>query len=239
MPQEYSQRQLEKMVTGSEENPNVQFYEQSTMNPDESKLAGKRVYHTRLMIKKTQPGLADFAAYAAQPRDIEEWPDEYQFFLNNKGDVGSPGIDIIPGLGMDVIQELRDYGLLTITKLCAAKTLPAHLQPAQASARRLNEVLQNEQSTNETKQTEEVPSADRRIDPTDVGRHDVPRSPGAEVSAIGAGPGQGGRFDGGEGRVGSEDQDGRTGCQEDQEEETGGQVKNPLVFSDNWSISIG
>ena len=117
------------MVQGEEENPNVQFYEQSKMNPEQSKAAGKRVYQTRLMIKKTQPGLDDFAAYVAQPADIAEWPDEHQYYLNTKEDVGSPLIDILPGLGMDVIQELRDYGLTTITKLCAAKTLPVHLQP--------------------------------------------------------------------------------------------------------------
>ena len=232
------------MVNGAEENPHVQFYEQSTMNPDESKLAGKRVYHTRLMIKKTQPGLADFAAYVAQPKDIEEWPDEHQYYLNTKGDVGSPGIDIIPGLGMDVIQELRDYGLLTITKLCAAKTLPVHLQPAQASARRLNEVLQHEQSTNETNQNEEMPASDRRIDPADVGRQELPGSPGAQVGAIGPGPGQGGRLNSGQGIPGTEDQDGRTRRQEgqDRQEEPGGQaaqVKSPWALSNNWSIPIG
>ena len=242
MPQEYSQKQLERMVNGAEENPNVQFYEKSTMNPDESRVAKKRVYHTRLMIKKTQPGLADFAAYVAQPADLEEWPDEYQYFLNTQGDVGSPGIDIIPGLAMDVIQELRDIGVTTITKLCEALTLPAHLQHAQASARRLNEVLHHEQSTNEAKQTEDVSATDRRIDPDNVGQSVLQRGTPGEVNPITGGPHTGRRLNGGEGYPGSEDQDSQARRQEEQagHQEPGGKATKVGAWDNpNWDLSFG
>lgn len=229
MPQEYSQHQLERMVMGREENPNVIFYEQSKMNPDLSREAGRRVYQTRLMIKKTQPGLPDFAAYVAQPSDIKEWPDEYQYFLNTQGDAGSPPIDIIPGIPMDIIQELRDMHITTITRLVNANTLPAHLQPAQASARRLNEVLKHEQENNSI-QAEEVPAADRPDDPVDLGRPELSRGLGPEVGPTTEGVRQGGRLDSGEGRTGTEAEGHRPGRQEEEKVD---------YTSPNWSISFG
>ena len=231
MAQEYTQKQLERMVVGQEENPNVQFFEKATMNPDLSKEAGKRVYVTRVMIKKTQPGLADFASYVAQPKDIQEWPDEYQYYLNTKGDVGSPGVEILPGLDMNKIQELKDYGLTTITKLCAALTLPAHLLPAQASARRLNEVLHNEQQENE-----KDPETDRQVDTNNVGRRVLPTSPGAEVGTSPGGAHQGGRLDSRQGSPGAQADSDRTRREEEEREVEEDRVKEvrPWGLSDNW-----
>ncbi|RLC13978.1 MAG: hypothetical protein DRI24_14555 [Deltaproteobacteria bacterium] len=137
------------MVMGRAEEPNTVFYEQSKMDTDLSKAAGKRVYSTVLMVKYTQPGVTDWAPARAQKEDIAKHPDEYQIFLDTRADVGSPSIDIIPGITPDEQQELIDYGMLTVTKLCEANTVPAHLEHVQASARRINGILKQEQQANE------------------------------------------------------------------------------------------
>ena len=171
MSREYTDRQLERMMLGEEENPYVQFYEKSQMNVKLSKAAGHRVYETVVMCKKTQPGLADFAAYVAQPADIRDNPDEYDSFMNNKGDIGSPSVDIIPGVNPNEVQELIDYGITTITKLCEAKTLPQHLIHVQASGRRIQEALRHEQEANEeshSEETSDVPSPNRQQHSRDV-----------------------------------------------------------------------
>ena len=180
MSRDYTDAQLTRMVEGVPEEPNVVFYEQSKMNPDESKAAGKRVYHTRTMIKKTQPGVTDWAAYVAQREDIAKYPKEYQLFLATRADVGSPSIDIIPGITPDEQQELIDYGMLTVTKLCEANTVPAHLEHVRASARRISSILKQEQHANEqsheqeaneeshSEETSDVPSPNRQQHSRDV-----------------------------------------------------------------------
>ena len=155
MSQEYTTAQLERMVLGKVEKPNVVFYDQSKMDPDKSKEANKRVYTTVLMVKYTQPGVTDWAPQRAQKQDIENNREAYELYLQTKGDVGAPSVTIIPGIRPDESQELIDYGIVTITKLCDAEVLPPHLQHLQASARRLNEVLKNEQIENERTHTSE------------------------------------------------------------------------------------
>ena len=242
MPREYSNEQLERMVMGEAENPNVSFYEQSRMNPELSKAAGTRVYETVVMIKKTQPGLTDFVAYRAQPKDIKEYPDEYQYLLNTKADIGSPGIEIIPGLTQNEVQELKDYGITTITKLCDAETLPAHLQHCQVSAQRINEVFKNEQQSNEesqqeenvgeeggitqdTRSTEVLPEACRSIDTGYVGRPSTEDSPATPDRGTAGRPLPGGRINSGE-RVTTAENAGHIPGRKEK-------------VSNDWSISFG
>ncbi|RKX23165.1 MAG: hypothetical protein DRP45_10820 [Candidatus Zixiibacteriota bacterium] len=187
MSREYTDRQLERMMLGEEENPYVQFYEKSQMNVKLSKAAGHRVYETVVMCKKTQPGLDDFVAYVAQPADIRDNPDEYDSFMNNKGDIGSPSVDIIPGVNPNEVQELIDYGITTITKLCEAKTLPQHLIHVQASGRRIQEALRHEQEANEeshSEETSDVPSPNRPIDTAPVRRSSVQAGDGSEGGEV-------------------------------------------------------
>ena len=155
MSREYTTTELERMVQGVPHEPNVVFYEQSKMDPDLSKAANKRVYKTVLMVKYTQPGVTDWAPARAQTEDIKAHPEEYQQFLDTRDDVGSPSVEIIPGITQDEAQELIDYGLTTITKLCEALTLPEHLTHVQQSAIRINEVLKHEQQANEESNEEE------------------------------------------------------------------------------------
>jgi hypothetical protein len=176
VPQELSQKQLEAIVDGDKPDPNCVFYEESKLDVEASKAAGRRVYTTVLMVKYTQPGVTDWAPQRAQRADIEHNQDAYNYYKNTKADVGSPSVTILPGIRPDESQELIDYGILTITKLCQANTLPAHLQHLQASARRLNEVLKHEQENNEkAHQAEEVLTADRPDNPVDLGRPELSR----------------------------------------------------------------
>jgi hypothetical protein len=202
MSREYTNQELERMVLGKVEEPNTVFYEQSKMDPDLSRAAGKRVYRTVLMVKYTQPGVTDWAPQRAQKADIEAHPEEYQRFLATKDDVGSPAIDIIPGVNQDELQELRDYGLVTVTMLCQAKTLPAHLLHVQASARRINEVLKHERESNEkesieekVQQTETLPTPGGPVDTGDVGRRVIARGSEESAGETSEGSHQGGRVD--------------------------------------------
>ena len=232
MSQELSQSQLERMVQGEMPDPNCVFYEQSKLDVDKSKAAGRRVYSTVLMVKYTQPGVTDWAPQRAQKADIRNNPEAYAYFERTKNDVGSPSVDMIPGIHPNEAQELIDYGIITITKLCEAQTLPAHLQHLQASARRLNEVLKHEQESNEkVHQAEEVPAPDRRDDTVNFGQPSVPRSAGPEVGAVTEGLREGGRLDGGEGRTGTEGPDSQARREEVQ--------KVSSWDSPNWSLSIG
>jgi hypothetical protein len=205
MSREYTNAELERMVLGKVEEPNVVFYEQSKMDPDLSRDAGKRVYKTVLMVKYTQPGVTDWAPARAQKEDIKAHPVEYQQFLATKDDVGAPLIDIIPGVSQDELQELRDYGLLTITKLCQAKTLPPHLQHVQASARRINEVLKHERESNQENHREEVreeaqqagpvPAPGGPVDPGNVRRPEAAGGGRQPTGRTPEGLRSGGRFD--------------------------------------------
>lgn len=153
MSRALSQAQLEEMVEGAVHDPNCLFYEESKMIPELSAEAGRRIYRTVLMVKYTQPGVTDWAPRRAQKEDIANNKEAYNYFMQTKADVGSPSIDIIPGIEAQEKQELIDYGILTITQLVEAITVPVHLQHVQDSAKRINEVLQHEQEENEQKGT--------------------------------------------------------------------------------------
>jgi hypothetical protein len=227
------------MVDGEKPDPHCQFYEQSKLDVDASKAAGRRIYSTVLMVKYTQPGVTDWAPQRAQRADIEQNQDAYNYFLTTKADVGSPSITILPGIRPDECQELIDYGILTITKLCQANTLPKHLQHLQASARRLNEVLKYERKNNEEVHTKEagaiqaevVPAPDRQVNAVDERRCDVPGGLIPQVGTIADGSREGGRLNGGEGRTGSQDEDHQAGREKSEEV---ARWDNP-----NWSLSIG
>ncbi len=233
MAQELSQKELERMVDGDKPDPNCVFYEESKIDVEASKKADRRIYNTVLMVKYTQPGVTDWAPQRAQPADIKNNPEAYSYFLTTKGDVGSPSVTIIPGIHPNEAQELIDYGVGTITKLCAAKTLPAHLQHLQASARRLSEVLENERESNEKnhQETEDVSATGRPVDAVDVGRPVLPGSVSAEVIPAAGRVCEGGRLDGSEGQNRPEGTDIEARREEGQKVGT---------WSDpNWNISFG
>jgi hypothetical protein len=196
---EYTNTELERMVQGKPHNPNVTFYEQSKMDATKSRELGKRHYDTTLMVKYTQPGVTDWAPQRAQKEDIQNNPEEYQQFLSTRDDVGSPSVTTIPGINPNEGQELIDYGIITITQLVHAKTIPKHLEHVQQSAIRINEVFKNEREINEEVHQEtgsggscgseekEVPTeakvmsqTDRPINPANVSGPGVSRS--TEVS---------------------------------------------------------
>lgn len=226
MAQEYTNAQLERMVLGKVEKPNVVFYEESCMDVEKSKAAGRRIYSTVLMVKYTQPGVTDWAPQRAQKQDILNNQEAYQYFLQTKGDVGSPSVKIIPGIKADEAQELIDYGIVTITKLCDAEVLPRHLLHLQASARRLNEVMKDEQTRNQQEhdsyrpstgdaeveietqnvgQAKEedwhVPAPDRRDDTVGMRRRVLPTGPQDGGGETREGLRSGGRDDGGQGTI--------------------------------------
>lgn len=241
MSQEYTQAQLERMVQGKPQEPTVVFYDQSKMDVDASKAAGRRVYNTVLMVKYTQPGVTDWAPQRAQKADIANNPEEYDLYLRTKDDVGSPSVTIIPGISPDESQELIDYGIVTITKLCEATILPAHLQHIQASARRLNEVLKHERQTNEqvhsqeAHKAEEMPAPDRRVDTADIGRPELPAGHQPQVGTATRGSRPGGRLDGGQGQARQEAGEGSARREAEQK------VKQPLhpLLGVEWEIQIG
>ena len=177
----FTQEQLEEMVVGKKLNPNAIFFEHALLNVERSKAAGRRVYDTKIFIKLSQPGMTDTISYEAQKADIEGYPDEYQYFLQNKQGTRAPGIEIIPNLDIAHLQELRDYGILTIPQLAEAVTLPQHLTYAHRAAQIFNKALQEtangrqEESISE-ESTENVPTTDRQDNRIDVGRHALPAS---------------------------------------------------------------
>jgi len=165
MANELSQEQLEEMVNGKPAKPRCVFYESATLDHEASKAAGRRVYTAVVMCKLTQPGVHDWTAYHAQADDFLRYPEEYEYYLTNRQGTRSPSIDIIPGLEMVHKQELIDYGLATIDKLCAAKILPQHLMYAQDSARRLRAALNQETGRNgETRENQEQGNTGERRD---------------------------------------------------------------------------
>jgi hypothetical protein len=153
---DFTQKQLEEMVVGKTSNPNVIFFEHAALNVPNSKQAGRRVYDTLVYIKLSQPGVDDNISYLAQKEDVTKYPDEYQYFLNNKGGRTAPGVEIIPGLDIAHLQELRDYGILTVAKLAEMEAVPPHLSYAHRAARVLNQAFEDmsydEESSNQTNQ---------------------------------------------------------------------------------------
>lgn len=200
------------MVQGEFDDPRCVFFDKATLDVEASKEAGKRVYISTVMIKLTQAGVTDWVAYRAQAEDFLKYPEEYQYFLNNRQGERSPRIDIIPGMEMAHQQELIDYGLGTIDKLCAAELVPPHLEYAQASARRLQIALRQEidhghekgqtesgQKAREESIAEDGPAPDRRDHPDRVQGRAVPDRAGREKGHPAKGSPPGGRLNGGGG----------------------------------------
>ncbi len=136
-----TQAQLEELVVGKKENPRAVFFEKAKLNVEKSKEAGRRCYDKLTYVKKTAPGLTDYASALATPKDIMDYPEEYEYFMQNKQGTREPGIEMIPGLDILHLTELRDYGLLTIRKLAEANSVPVHLKAAQDAAIRIQATL--------------------------------------------------------------------------------------------------
>ena len=231
MSRTLTQERLEEMVVGVQQNPNAIFFEQAVLNVPRSHEHGRRMYDKQVYIKLSQPGVADNMSYQAQADDIEHYRDEYDYFLQNKQGVRSPGIEIIPNLDIAHLQELRDYGILTIPKLADMETVPQHLEYAHRAAKVINSALQESTHVEEESIEEEskpdfvngyevfsekrIPEAlletDRPVNGTDVGQCPVPAS--------------------------IEDSTHRRSARRD---DPGGreQRDNPVKFSDNWTMEF-
>ena len=199
MPAELSQQQLEEMVNGKAQKGTVVFYDKARIDTRKSKEEGRRVYKTFTYVKVQQAGVTDWVAHIAKKHHIEQYPYEYQDYMNSKtGDV-SPTIDIIPKITPAEKQELIDYGLRTIQKLSEATQVPEHLRHVHKSAIVLQSVLQEQSNVHEEKsieeearpviesgaiqsqesttiETEDVPQAGGLNDTGDVGRCEIPAS---------------------------------------------------------------
>ena len=203
MSRELSQTQLEQMVNGSPQLPNVIFYEQAILDHAASEEAGYRVYVKTVFIKITQPGVTDWVSYKAQKEDIAKYPEEYDYFMNHKQGKRVPGVEIIPNLDIAHLQELIDMGLAKIPTLAETLTVPSHLEYARQAAVTINAVLQEtehaqEESNQETIQAEVVPAPDRQDDTVDLRRPAVPSRPRVEESDPAERIQTSGRFNGGQ-----------------------------------------
>ena len=218
---ELSQRKLEEMVVGREPNPNAIFYEHAALNVPKSKEAGRRIYDKKVYIKLSNNGIKDSMSYEAQKADIQQYPEEYQYFLSNKQGTRDLGIEIIPNLDIAHLQELRDYGILTIPKLAAMEVVPVHLEYARIAAKVFNKALEDTIDGNQEKSIEEsieegseggiqaVPETDRSEHQNALGQRKFPSSDSSnEVSGNPAG------------------------------NEEGGQVQRNNQVSPNWSMSF-
>jgi hypothetical protein len=180
MSKELSQNQLERLVVGTPPDPNVTFFEKPVLNMAESKRQNRRVYEKAVFVKITNPGVTDWTAYRATDKDIRDYPEAYEYFMNNRQGQNAPGVEIIPNLDITHLQELIDNGLTTIPVLAAAQMVPPHLQYAQDAAIALNNTLQEmnhaeeEDSKEESEGRSNAPSG--RIDTDDIRQPELPRS---------------------------------------------------------------
>ena len=148
-------------------------------------------------MKKTAPGLTDYASALATPKDIMDYPEEYEYFMQNKQGTREPGIEMIPGLDILHLTELRDYGLLTIRKLAEANSVPVHLKAAQDAAIRIQATLAKENESGKEENTskeieQEVPATDRSSDTGHIGQPAVSSSEGNRSREVGEGLRSGG-----------------------------------------------
>jgi hypothetical protein len=154
---DFSEKELEELVVGKPPKTSAIFYEHATLNVEESKRLGRRVYKNMIYVKETAPGVRDFVSRPATRKDIVRFAEEWEFFqANRQGSKVSPGIEIIPRLRLEHMQELRDMGLQTIERLAGADLVPEHLEYARRSAIMLNAVLE-EQYASEEESVEESP----------------------------------------------------------------------------------
>mgnify|MGYP001820515247 FL=1 len=178
---ELSQKQLEEMVVGKPQQPRVFFYERAVLNARKSREQNRRVYDNAVYIAKRQPGVTDHMDYHARKKDIDEWPNEYQEFLDNKQGLQKPGVEIIPNLSTIHLQELRDMGILNIEQLAELNVVPAHLDYARAAAVALYDVLKEQRDGPEEESIEEdilqthaVPPQAGRDEPHHVRQREAP-----------------------------------------------------------------
>ena len=161
MSDRLSQEKLEEMVVGKSENPNAVFFEHAELDVERSKAAGRRMYNKVVYIKLSQPGVTDSMSYPAKKEDIAKYSDEYAYFLQNKQGKRRPGIDIIPNLDIAHLQELRDYGILTIPQLAEMVTVPPHLEYAYKAAKVFNaaiEEMEDDEQKDEKQEKELTPA---------------------------------------------------------------------------------
>jgi hypothetical protein len=191
------------MVVGRPPDPNVVFFEKAVIDRARSEAEGRRIYETKIYIKKSYPGVTDWVAHEASRQEIEKHRAEYDYFIQNRQGVQEAGINIIPGLNIIHMQELTDYGLSTISRLAEADTVPPHLQYAQDLARKIQLALGGEQHGEEGKQEggpggreEHVQAQGAEAVPAPSGREHggpVERPEPARVRRDGAGRGAGER----------------------------------------------
>jgi hypothetical protein len=186
---EPTQKELEQMVNPTTDNRKAVFFEKAVLNREKSVVGGERFYDTAVYVKIKAPGITDWIANRAMKEDFKEYATEYEHFLKNKQGDRPPGVDIIPGLGIENLQRCIDMGLNTIPKLAAAKNLPLELEKAQQAAVAINVVWQeqthgkeenNEENSNQRESTQtdikRVFEADRRNDPDGDGQSVVSTS---------------------------------------------------------------
>ena len=138
--------QLEELVVGKQPKPRAMFFEQAVLNVPESNRLKRRVYDKKVYIQLRAPGVKDSVSYEAQKSDMLEYAKEYQDFLNSRQGTKAPGVEIIPNLDLAHLQELRDYGILTVRQLAEPDEVPAHLEYARSAAVSLNRVLMEQEN---------------------------------------------------------------------------------------------
>lgn len=219
-----TQEKLEEMVVGVQPNPNAIFYEHAVLNVTKSKAANRRIYDKKLYIKLSMVGVSDTMSYEATKYDIKNYQQEYEYFLQNRQGKRDPSIEMIPNLDIAHLQELRDFGILTIPKLASMEAVPQHLEYAHRAAKIINAALQEsdngsiEEESIEEKDTRTesekagyVSQADRPEHATDVGRQAVSESHSNPPT---------GRDSRGNGQGGREQRD------------------NPVEYVDSWSVEF-
>lgn len=212
---ELTQEKLEEMVVGKKHPADAVFYEKAALNVEKSRESGRRIYDKVVYIKKTQPGVTDWIASRAKKADIKRYPEEYEYFLNNKqGDREVP-VNIIPGLDIAHLQELIDRGITTIPQLAKEWDIPDHLAYAQKAAIVFNDIIEETRNGKEedTSKGEGNPEGFAGVineatqkasngspsDRQDNGLHErqpgIPASSGEQDHAAGKGLQAGGQFD--------------------------------------------
>ena len=157
MAAELSQHQLEELVNGKAQTPNIVFFDKARLNVAESKKVNRRMYDTITYIKETQAGVTDWIPQKARKHHIKQYPEEYQYYLESKQGVASPSINIIPNITPAEIQELTDYGLTNIEVLSAADQVPPHLEHIYRNAKVLQSVFTEQKNvSNEEDHIEEA-----------------------------------------------------------------------------------
>lgn len=183
---ELTQKQLEEMVVGKPEEPMCVFFEKAILDHARSHETGRRCYVKAVYIKLRAIGVEDWVAYKAQEADIEKYDEEYQYFLQNKQGDRAPGIEMIPNLDIIAIQELIDFGILTVPQFAEAINVPHHLIPAQKMAVIINNALKEARDGKHEKESnvEKVesrgilPAPDRQDHSAHVEESPVPESLG-------------------------------------------------------------